>query len=311
MNETAFYCVADDRYFLGAVGLINSLRLVGHDEPVYVLDCGLAPDQRKLLSAEATVLAAPAQAPPTMLKTIAPLAEPAEVMVLIDADMIVTRALHEPIAEARSGRVVGFEDVIDRHLPEWGELLELGPLQRHRYLSFGLLVIDRHKGSEVLQLLGDLQRRIDFDRTYWRERRFTSYPFLYADQDVLNAILAARMQPDQVLALDQRLAPLPPFTGLRVVDERTLRCKSPGPDPYVLHHWLVKPWLEETHHGVYSQLLRRLLIGDDVAIKVPVDQIPLRLRGGVRAFAARNRVNARERLRYHVREPLQALRRRS
>ena len=156
MSDTAFYCVADDRYFLGAVGLINSLRLVGHGEPVYLLDCGLRSDQRELLSAEATLVAAPAQAPPTMLKTIAPLAHPADVMVLIDTDMIVTRALSEPIAEARRGCAVGFEDVVDRHLPEWGALLGLGPLRRHRYLSFGLLAIDRRKGTEVLQLLGEL-----------------------------------------------------------------------------------------------------------------------------------------------------------
>ena len=39
--NAAFYCVADERYFLGAVGLINSLRLVGHDEPIHLLDCGL------------------------------------------------------------------------------------------------------------------------------------------------------------------------------------------------------------------------------------------------------------------------------
>jgi hypothetical protein len=35
--QAAFYCVADERFFLGAVGLINSLRLVGHAEPIYLL----------------------------------------------------------------------------------------------------------------------------------------------------------------------------------------------------------------------------------------------------------------------------------
>ena len=44
----AFYCVADERYFLGAVGLINSLRLVGHTEPIFLLDCGLTAAQRRL-----------------------------------------------------------------------------------------------------------------------------------------------------------------------------------------------------------------------------------------------------------------------
>ena len=48
--QAAFYCVADERYFLGAVGMINSLRLLGHDEPAFVLDCGLTASQRTLLS---------------------------------------------------------------------------------------------------------------------------------------------------------------------------------------------------------------------------------------------------------------------
>ena len=29
-----------------------------------------------------------------------------------------------------------------------------------------------------------------------------------------------------------------------------------GSEPLVVHHWLAKPWLEPTHHGVYSQLLQ-------------------------------------------------------
>ena len=104
-------------------------------------------------------------------------------------------------------------------------------------------------------------------------RHDEDYPLLYADQDVLNAILAARVGEDRVVALDPRLAPMPPFAGLRVVDERALRCAyDDGTEPYVVHHFIVKPWLEPTHHGVYSQLLRRLLIGDDVAIRVPDDE---------------------------------------
>ena len=45
--NAAFYCVADARYFLGAVGMINSLRVLGHEETVYVLDCGLTDGQRE------------------------------------------------------------------------------------------------------------------------------------------------------------------------------------------------------------------------------------------------------------------------
>jgi hypothetical protein len=307
--SAAFYCVADERYFLGTVGLVNSLRLIGHHEPIRVLDCGLREDQRRLLAPEVELIEAPADAPPTLLKTIAPLARPAQVIVLIDTDMIVTRSLTELIDRAADGGVVAFRNDTQRHVAEWGELLDLGPVRRQPYVMFALVALGGERALEILRLLEDRQRRIDFERTYWRERRVTAYPLLYADQDVLNAILASRVEAERLLALDQRLAPLPPFAGLRVADGDSLRCEyEDGTEPYVVHHWLAKPWLEPTHHGVYSQLLRRLLIGDDVAIRVPEEEIPLRFRSGMRAFAERKRINARERLRWHVREPLAARR---
>jgi hypothetical protein len=91
MSGAAFYCVADERYFLGLVGMLNSLRLLGQREPVYVLDAGLTRDQRELLVPHATVVAGDGAAAPWLAKTLAPMRHPAEVMVLIDADMIVTR----------------------------------------------------------------------------------------------------------------------------------------------------------------------------------------------------------------------------
>ena len=56
MIDAAFYCVADERYFLGAVAVVNSLRLHGHTEPVFVGDCGLTSRQRELLDPHATVV---------------------------------------------------------------------------------------------------------------------------------------------------------------------------------------------------------------------------------------------------------------
>jgi hypothetical protein len=218
--------------------------------------------------------------------------------VLIDTDMIVTRPLREPIADAARGKVVAFRNDTERHVAEWGDLLDLGAVRRQPYVSFGMLAAERSTGREILELIQDRQSRVDFGRTYWRERRQTPYPFLYADQDVLNAILASRVEADRLVALDQGLAPLPPFAGVRVVDERALRCAHPdGTEPYVLHHWLTKPWLERTHEGVYTQLLRRLLLGDDVAVSVPEDEIPRWLRSGPRAWAERKLTNLRARRR--------------
>jgi hypothetical protein len=307
--DAAFYCVADERYFLGAVGMVNSLRLLGHDEPIYLLDCGLTAEQRELLAAQATVADAPGDAPPTLLKAIAPLAHPAGTMVLIDSDVVVTRPLGELLAEASRGRVVAFRNDIDRHDPRWGDALSLlEPVRRQPYLAFALVCMDRDSAETLLPLLADRQARIDFERTVWG-RHDEGYALVYADQDVLNAILASRIERDRVVALDQRLAPIPPFAGLRVVDAGALRCAyDDGTEPYVVHHFFAKPWLEPSHHGVYSQLLRRLLVGPGIAIRVPEAMIPLRLRRGPLAWAERTRVNLGQRWRFHVREPLAARR---
>jgi hypothetical protein len=308
----AFYCVSDDRYFLGAVGMVNSLRLQGHAEPIFMLDCGLTAEQARLLEPHVSLIRAPRDTPPTLLKEIAPLTHPAEVMVLIDTDVVVTRPLTSLIEDAARGEVIGFENDLDRFVPQWKDVLDLGPLRRRRYLSFVFVAFEASVGVPILRLIENRQARIRFEETYWRRKRMTDYPLLFADQDVLNAILASDLvDADRVTALPERLAAVPPFEGLDVVDERELRCAyADGVEPYLVHHWLVKPWLEPTHHGVYSRLLRRLLIGGDVAVKVPQRMIPLRMRTGLVAFADRKRVNAREFLRYHVGEPVARIGRR-
>jgi hypothetical protein len=305
-SGVAVYCVADDRYFPGAVGLINSLRLLGHDEPIELLDCGLTGEQRELLAREVTLTPAPSDAPPWLLKTELPLQRPAEVMLLLDTDMVATRSLAPLAEQAARGRVVVFDDPLDRHVAEWGELLDLGAARRGPYVSSAAICIDRSLGGEVLELLADRQSRVDFARTYWRENE-PDYAFRYADQDVLNAILATRIDVDRIVVLEDRLAATPPFAGLRLRDETTLRCTYADAEmPFLVHHHGARPWLEPTHDGVYSRLLRRLLLRDDVPIRIDESQLPVWLRTGARAWARRQGINARERFRFHVREPLAA-----
>jgi hypothetical protein len=298
--SAAFYCVADERYFLGAVGLVNSLRLVGHTEPIFLLDCGLTDSQRELLEPEATLVAGPADAAAQVLKAIAPLRHPAEVTVLIDTDMIAARSLEPLIAAARDGNVVAFKDRQQRFFAEWGDLPGLGPARPGPYVSSGLVVLGGAVGERVIGLLDDLRGRVDFERTFWR-RNVRDYPLLYADQDLLNAILATRVEPERLVALEQRLSPTPPFRGLRLIDETGLRCGyRDGAEPYVIHQYVRKPWLEPTYHGIYSRLLARLLVGSDVAVKVPEEWVPMRMRSGARARARRARVNASDFLRWHL-----------
>jgi hypothetical protein len=287
-SGAAFYSVVDSRYFLGAVGMLNSLRVVGHREHIYFLDCGLKEDQRQLLAPHATLIPAPTNAPPWLLKAVAPLRHPAEVMVLIDADMIVTRSLTSLVEQASRGKLVAFANSNDRFVPEWGELLGLGEARPRQYVSTCLVFLSGPLGSEVLNLMADMPDRVDFDRTFWRAND-RDYPFRYGDQDVFNAILASRVDPGRVVEVEGRLEAVMPFERLRVVDEKTLRCAyDDGTEPYVLHHYLpMKPWLEPTIPGVYTELLVRLLRGSDVAVRAPGRELPPHLRPGLAAAAKR------------------------
>jgi hypothetical protein len=299
---TAFYCVSDERFFLGAVGMINSLRLVGHTEPIYLLDCGLTEPQRELLAGEVELVPSDAGTPPTLLKTIAPLAHPAEVMVLIDADMIVTRPLDELIDQAAGGRLVAVEHGRQRFCPEWERLPGIGELHRRPYVSGALLFCERRAGGEVLSLIDRYAEAVDFEQTTWR-RNVPTYPYLYGDQDLLNAVLSARPG-IEVEVLDRRLEALMPFEGLRVIDEATLDCAyADGLRPFALHHYLNKPWLELTLEGPYNRLLRRLLLREDVAVRVPARSLPRHLRAGYLAEAVRRRGDGKGRFRAYVGDP--------
>jgi hypothetical protein len=297
----AFYCVCDDRYFLGAVGMINSLRLQGHDEPIFVLDCGLSDAQRELLAPHATLVRAQSDTPPWLLKATVPLNRRSNVVILIDADVIVTRPLTELIEASASGRLLAFENNMSRFVPEWGELLGLGATRSRPYVSSGIVFCGGSVGAEVLELMGELQQRVDFDATLWREN-VDGYPFLYADQDVLNAILCTRVDPNRIVTLDSRFAPAQPFAGLRVLDSRAPRCAyRDGAEPYVVHHILPsKPWLVAGHESIYTRLLRRLLCDDDVTVRVPRRDLPLRLRSGPLARLEQRRLNLREQLRWRL-----------
>jgi len=294
------------RYFLGAVGLVNSLRLVGHTEPIRMLDCGLTAEQRALLEPEVELIAAPDRTPPWLLKTVAPLARPAPVEVLLDADILVTRSLAPLIETAGTGRVVAFANPIDRWCEDWGELLDLGEVRRGPYLGSGAIALADDLAQLVLGAMDERRDVVEFERTHWRANE-PGYAFAYADQDIFNAVLGARLEPAAIEALPSALAPTPPFAGVRVVDLTTLRCcDDAGIEPYLVHHHVNKPWLERTHHGVYSRLLRRLLLGDDVAVRVPERLLPRRFRRGSLARAEREAINAKEWLRWHLAEPLGA-----
>ena len=178
----------------------------------------------------------------------------------------------------------------------------MGTAHRRPYISSSLMFLGGDFGRGVITDVGEAFDRIDMEGTaYFGPKRGFHYdqgvfdpasmehPWCFADQDVFNAILAVEAGPEQLQTLDARLTAAPPFTGVSVLDEHALRCTyEDGTEPYVLHHvFPVKPWQEPTIPGVYSQLLTRLLHGDDVAVRVPNREFPPHLQSGLLA-AMRN-----------------------
>jgi hypothetical protein len=316
-SRAAFYCVSNERYFHGAVAMVNSLRLLGHTEPIYVLDCGLRPEQRDLLAGETMVLAAPDDSPPVLQKTHAPLAHPAEVAILIDADLIVTRSLAELIDRAAAGRVLAVDDGQDRFFPEWGDLTGSKAHPR-RYVSSCLTVLGGAVGQRVIATMDDAQRRADIERTPYSApvHDFVSHadsydrnPYYFADQDVLNAVLATTVEAGEVEVLERPDVAILPFAGLQVIAVDELRCAyDDGGEPYAVHHLMLeKPWLGRTgENSVYTQLLTRLLGGDGLAVQMPLMWIPSWLRPGPIGSASRMLTNVGQGLRWRVYEPLRA-----
>ena len=291
---TAFYCVTGRDFFPGAVALLNSLRLNGHDEPLHVLDHGLEPDQRERLAAHATVLPAPpGDAPPSLLKLVLPRERPADVVAILDTDLIATRPLRPLLDAAAAGALVAFENDSHRHFPEWGELLDLGEVRPGPYLTTSAIFAAAPLAGRVLSLVDERQRAVDRDRT-WVAGGDPSDPLYFLDQDVFNAVVHSRLEPGVLHAIEARLAPIPPFAGVRISDRRTLRCAyREGAEPYFLHHAFRKPWLVPIRANPYSRLLTRLLLADDVPLRLEPGELPPRLRGGVAGTASRIAVDAR------------------
>jgi hypothetical protein len=288
-HDTAFYSVADSRAFFGLVALINSLRLQGHEEPIIVADCGLTDGQRRRLRKEVALLDVPGARAPHLVKTMAPLAHPHDVMVLIDADIIATRPLANLTGCARTGRVVAFADRISHRFEEqWSGLLGLKDMRRRPYVNAGLVIFPRELGLSILEQVQEGVARVEIARTMIADGT-SAYPFYYLDQDVLNAVMAT-FPPQAVEILDHELAPFPPFSGLELIDEKTLSCRyRDGREPFALHHVLRKPWLDPTRSNIYSDLFARLLLGPDVAIRLQQREVPPRFRDGAVGWLERRR----------------------
>jgi hypothetical protein len=304
MLDCAFYIVSDSGHFIGVVALLNSLRLCGHHEPVFVVDAGLRPRQRALLEGHATIITPQEPLPPMLMKPAGPLACPAEVAVVLDADVIVTRPLTPLIDIARAGRLVAFENDDrnrDRFHADWGNLLDLGPLERRPYLADGQLLLPHPIARWLLPLWAEKQQLIDLRQSLLGVGR-ESDPFYFPDMDVFNAVVSASLPRNDLMTFPNRLAPHPPFDGVSLVNRASLHCAyADGARPFLLHHVQRKPWLAATPRNVYAALLPRLLLADDVCLRLEAAEVPLRLREGALARVDLMRASTQALLRSRLR----------
>jgi len=297
--DLAFYCVCDREHFIGLVALVNSLRLLGHDEPVYVLDCGFEDWQRAALEHDEGILVRkrPLDWHPMLLKTVLPLTEPAAVMAVVDVDIIFTQRL-DPLVDLarRTEKPVLFPDLwSDRFFGSWEEL-GFGPPVPHPCAASGQFVLPARSGRVFLEQWATGLERFAANPTLSDPTLDPlTNPFRFLDMDVLNALIGTVIELDAFEFAGVDTASYPPFEGVAVADAQRLRLTTTAhaKPPILLHHFLGKPWNHLVAPNVYSRLLMRLLTGSGLSVRMPKRHIPFSLRYGVRGFFARRYVVSR------------------
>ena len=290
-ENVTFFTVADKRFFPAAGGLVNSLRVVGHQQPIMLLDCGLTSDQRDVLGSECRLVSPPSSDPinPQLLKPFAHLLNPTGIVVILDSDLIVVRGLDPFLREAASGALcINLDPESTRWFAEWEDVFALGRAPRRQpYVSSGFMAFSVDHWPELLPRWWDACQRIRS-----RPTRFygePDSPTAQSDQDALNAVLmSAESSPRLHLLPDEALPTMDQFRrDVRVLDPRMLSCSIEGRPVTLLHPSVkVKPfetdrWIDQGR-SPYPRLLRRLIVGSDVRVRVPGDELPLWLRSGRR-----------------------------
>jgi hypothetical protein len=279
-HPVAYYTTTNSAHYPGAVALLNSLRLLGEDAPLFVLDCGLTDRQRASLSQHAELVAADATKHPGLQKTVAPLAHPAEIMIVVDADVIVNRALTPLFAEAMSGNVVAVTDAnADRFFPEWSEL-GLGTPVRRKYVNAGHFILSVDTAVTLLPLFERLQAELVISGSAYEPTLLSdasTHPYFHADQDVFNAMLCTSFE-GRVTRLNDDAWAVPPFRGLRLTGRTdTFAEYSDGTAPFFLHHLGRKPWTGAVRSTMFSELFTELVTDDAAPIRLGRADLPLRL----------------------------------
>ena len=308
--DTTFFTVADERFFPGAVCLLNSLRLSGNDAELVILDAGLTSSQRRRLEAHARLVTptSDALAQHLLLKSFPHALDPRGTVVVIDSDMIVTRPLDPVLEQVERGMVCMFADIEDqrqRFIPEWEEAFGLeAPLRRQNYMNAGFIALSTNHHPDLLRRYWELCHRIPPEGTLVGGGGYDQ-PFWGGDQDAINALLMSEVDSEAVVELPQEEGPSPELLhDVKILDRQTLACELRGHRPYLLHYWGgPKPWARNAwlrvSRDAYVRLMKRVLFAQDAPVPMDPRELPLWLRPGplggatLAVLSAANRVARR------------------
>ena len=281
-----YYTVSDHRFFLGTVALLNSLRLTNNGGDFVVFDVGLTPSERELLSDHATVFAPPRamDVHPVIIKTYGHLlpTQTSATVVVIDSDMIVTRSLSHVFARARTGQICAYPEqaVPGRWFAEWETTLGLRvPVRPDTYVNAGFVAFSTDHWPNLLERWREVCELIPASEM-WGSRSAFQAP----DQDALNALLMSEIPREALSLLPETEATLGGDVTVQDVDK--LICSVNGESKAILHYldspkpWERSGWLRLAAVD-YIRLMRRLLFGDDVPLRLDPRHAPLWLRPGI------------------------------
>jgi hypothetical protein len=295
-----FFTVSDDRFFLGTVALLNSMRLTGHAHELVVMDRGLTEKQKDVLAGKVTLVTVTEgeKGHAVSVKPFPGLLDVDGVVVILDSDLIVCDTLEPVLDLARSGKICVYPDPpgsANRWFAEWSELFALSaPLRHQRYVNSGFLALSVTRWPRFLERWWAACARIPAERVF----RHPSDPLWAGDQEALNAILMSEVQPGSYVQLPEYADVW--STRINVADESTLRCTFRGERQPIVHMshqpkvWQPNGW-RRVRGNAYVRLMPRLLLWPDLTVRLDPVDVPFWLREGklprltVHALGAVNR----------------------
>lgn len=289
-DDVTFFTIGDEQFFPGVAALINSLRLLGYAQRIVVADVGFERAQRDLLAPHATLvpLSRADVKNPQQYKAFPHLLRPRGTVVIVDSDIIVTDSIDDMLASARAGKIAVYPDPEEhRWYAQWESIFALpGPPRQQTYVNSGFVTFSTMHWPGLLETWWHACEKI-FPRPTIREGAARDDPTGQSDQDALNALLMTNVPRDKIaLQKKNREVFRWDFERVRVIDERMLVCEFEGTRVAVLHAvagpkpWQRAAWKETTRRNAYMRLLRRLLTGDDVAVRGAASDVPAWLRPG-------------------------------